>query len=622
NFAKVYINDKYIGLYSNVETVNKKFCSDHFGTSDHVFVKGNPDKPGNNSTSNLVFNTYDSTKYYIYYGMENGFGWYKLIALMDTLKNNSIALPKIMDIDRAIWMHAYNSVFSNYDSYTGSFSQNYYLYEDDYGRFLPVIWDLNMSIGGFPGSLGGGGGTTLDKITFFNGETNVARPLIQQILKNPTYKKMYTAHVRTLCNEFVANKEYEIIAKRLQTKVDSLVKTDPNSLTTYAAFQTSLTAAITSGGGPGGTAPGISTLMNARLAYFKTVPEFNAIPPVISNINTVTKNPKVGDTVWINARITNVTNAYLAYRENKYSLFEKPVMADDGLHNDQKAGDGIYGSYVIANTKNTQYYIYAENINAGVFSPERAEYEYHVLEATESFADIKKGEVVVNEFMTSNKTTVIDVSDGKYEDWLELYNNTDKNLILDGIFLTDNFAKPTKWEFPKGVQIKAKDRIVLWLDEDSSDSTGLHTNFKLSSTSEEIMLSRADGLVIDSLRFGAIPTDNSFERCPDGTGSFKIASASTYNKVNCKVVNSTANLNSESIHIYPNPVSGILNIESDNLGISEVEIFDLSGRSLFKLVNFTLNKLTLNTHFLISGIYFIKVKTFSNSIIFHKLSVD
>jgi len=149
NFSKLYINDKYIGLYTNVEAVNKKFCSDHFGSSDHVFVKGNPDKPGNNSTSNLVFNGYDSSKYYIYYGMENVIGWYKLIALMDTLKNNASAIPKILDVDRALWMHAFNSVFSNYDSYTGSFSQNYYLYEDDFGRFLPVIWDLNMSIGDF-----------------------------------------------------------------------------------------------------------------------------------------------------------------------------------------------------------------------------------------------------------------------------------------------------------------------------------------------------------------------------------------------------------------------------------------------------------------------------------------
>lgn len=183
--------------------------------------------------------------------MENGVGWSKLIALMDTLKNNATAIPKILDVDRTIWMHAFNSVFSNYDSYTGSFSQNYYLYEDDFGRFLPVIWDLNMSIGGFPGSVGGGGATTVDKITFFNGESTTNRPLLQKLLQNPIYKRMYTAHVRTFCKEFIANKAYENMAIQLQSKVDSLVKTDPNSLTTYASFKTSLTAAISSGGGFG-----------------------------------------------------------------------------------------------------------------------------------------------------------------------------------------------------------------------------------------------------------------------------------------------------------------------------------------------------------------------------------
>lgn len=85
-----------MGLYTNVETVNKKFCSEHFGSSDHVFVKGNPDRPGNNSTSNLKFNTYDSSKYLIYYGMENTVGWYKLIALMDSLRIKTSNIPKLL----------------------------------------------------------------------------------------------------------------------------------------------------------------------------------------------------------------------------------------------------------------------------------------------------------------------------------------------------------------------------------------------------------------------------------------------------------------------------------------------------------------------------------------------
>jgi hypothetical protein len=35
---------------------------------------------------------------------------------------------------------------------------------------------------------------------------------------------------------------------------------------------------------------------------------------------------------------------------------------------------------------------------------------FYTLEANEAFADINKGDVVVNEFMTSNKTTIIDLA--------------------------------------------------------------------------------------------------------------------------------------------------------------------------------------------------------------------
>jgi spore coat protein CotH len=38
-----------------------------------------------------------------------------------------------------LWMLAFNNVFVNLDSYTGGFSQNYYLYKDENRRFNPVV---------------------------------------------------------------------------------------------------------------------------------------------------------------------------------------------------------------------------------------------------------------------------------------------------------------------------------------------------------------------------------------------------------------------------------------------------------------------------------------------------
>lgn len=598
NFAKLTINGKYIGLYTNVEAVNKKFCSDHFGSSDHVFVKGNPDRPGNNSTSNLKFISYDSTRYYTYYGMENGYGWYKLIALIDTLRSKPAAIPKMIDIDRSLWMHAYNNVLSNYDSYTGSFSQNYYLYEDDYGRFLPVIWDLNMSFGGFPGS-----GGSVDKISILYQSTNLDRPLISSLLSNATYKRMYLAHLKTIVEENFANGTYETRAKYLQSIVDTLVKSDPNSLTTYAAFQTSLTAALSSGGGPGGSAPGIVTLMKARMAYYNTTAEFNAVQPVIGNYNLEKNNKFVGDTVWLQVPLSNQNNAFIGYRKNKYAPFEYRALYDDGKHHDGLAGDSIYGSFIVAETRKTQFYVYAENNNAGLFSPRRAEYEYHILEVEEKTSDIQKGDVVLNEFMSSNQNTVIDSTDDKYEDWLELYNNTSLAFDLGHLFLTDDATNIEKFEFPEGTIIPAKGRLIVWLDEDSKTPSGVHANFKLSASGERLIFSRQDGLILDSITFGAIPTDQSMERCPDGTGTFKITTKPTFNKVNCGLVKTESPESEVNVYLAPNPAHAFISLFGlEQEGPIQLNVYDPFGRLLLQTSKRSLEISDWNP-----GFYFITV---------------
>ena len=49
-------------------------------------------------------------------------------------------------------------------------------------------------------------------------------------------------------------------------------------------------------------------------------------------------------------------------------------MFDDGKHNDEAAGDGIFG--VVIDVKSIQYYIMAENEEAVGLMPERAGFEF------------------------------------------------------------------------------------------------------------------------------------------------------------------------------------------------------------------------------------------------------
>ena len=150
NFANVYVNDTLLGLYSNVEAVNNEFLEKHFTTADNVLVKGNPetvDLFGENSNLSQTPGM-DSLAYTLLYSMQSDYGWTALYNFIDTLNNHEADIDKVLNVDQALWLHALNYTLINFDSYVG-YAQNYYLYQDKAGRFNPIIWDLNMSLGSF-----------------------------------------------------------------------------------------------------------------------------------------------------------------------------------------------------------------------------------------------------------------------------------------------------------------------------------------------------------------------------------------------------------------------------------------------------------------------------------------
>ena len=132
NFVNLYINDTLWGLYSNVEAVNKDFLSNHYDSRNNSLFKCNPNSLnlfGENSNLSLSHGN-DSSDYEDFYTLKSDFGWEKLFNLMDTLNNHPNFINQILNVDRTLWMHAFNYSIINIDSYIG-YAQNYYLYEDN-----------------------------------------------------------------------------------------------------------------------------------------------------------------------------------------------------------------------------------------------------------------------------------------------------------------------------------------------------------------------------------------------------------------------------------------------------------------------------------------------------------
>lgn len=68
--------------------------------------------------------------------------------------------------------------------------------------------------------------------------------------------------------------------------------------------------------------------------------------------------------------------------------------------------------------------------------------------------------VVINEFMSSNASTIAD-EDGDYEDWIELYNAGQDAVSLSGYGLSDNDDNPFKWVFPD-TTIQPGQHLLVW----------------------------------------------------------------------------------------------------------------------------------------------------------------
>jgi len=594
NYANIFVNDTLLGLYINVQAVNKDLLNDHFGNKYNPFFKCNPENlnvsPGGENANLSDAHGNDSLDYQPYYDLKSDYGWEALYNLIDTLNNYSDSVNKVLNVDRTLWMHALNYSLINFDSYIG-YGQNYYLYKDKTGQFNPLLWDLNMSFGSFSltdaSSIYFSGfditqAQNMDPLLHHTQISVSPRPLLRNLFLSERNRKMYLAHIRTIINENFANQNYSIRGQYFQNLIDVSVQNDTNKFYSYTDFTTNLNnqvALVTA------DCPGITQLMDARTTYLSSYTGFSG-EPIITNIVTIPQNFVVGDDVWITANITDATEAILGYRFGANMAFKTTTMFDDGNHNDGMVNDGVFGGVISNSANRVDYYLYADNDSAGVFSPVRAAYEFYSIQS-----QLNVGDVVINEIMSNNISTISDAS-GKFEDWIEIYNSTSSPVSTAGLFLTDTLGLLQKWELPD-YTIPANGYAIIWADEDGGQGD-MHANFKLSNLGEHLILTNADSLVIDSITYLIQADDIAFARSPNGSGPF-IMQAPTF-KSNNDFIN-TITEKQEIIKVYPNPFSDVIKWNS----LENVEVRDVLG----KLMHTSENTNYIATSTWETGIYFL-----------------
>lgn len=121
--------------------------------------------------------------------------------------------------------------------------------------------------------------------------------------------------------------------------------------------------------------------------------------------------------------------------------------------------------------------------------------------------------IKISELSTNNKQ-LLSNENGAYESWVEIVNYGDKPIDINGLYISDDFNKPSKWQIDNRgnaelTTIDPQSYLLLWADGNSNNSP-LHLGFILNEDSRELIISNDSLSVIDKVSFDAIPEDKSF----------------------------------------------------------------------------------------------------------------
>ena len=143
--------------------------------------------------------------------------------------------------------------------------------------------------------------------------------------------------------------------------------------------------------------------------------------------------------------------------------------------------------------------------------------------------------VRINEISGSNSSLINEYF--KKNDWIELYNTTDKAVDVEGMYLTDNLDKPTKYQITKGTTkantvIPAHGYLIIWCDKLETTDQALHASFKIDGEGGVLQLMAADKSWKDEIYYGTHDANQTVGRYPDGSADVYMLTTQTIAKAN------------------------------------------------------------------------------------------
>lgn len=140
--------------------------------------------------------------------------------------------------------------------------------------------------------------------------------------------------------------------------------------------------------------------------------------------------------------------------------------------------------------------------------------------------------VCINEVSAANNIYVNEYF--KRNDWVELYNTTDADIDVEGMYLSDKPDNPKKYQIVGGEAstiIPAHGYLIVWCDK-LEPLSQLHAAFKLDTDGGDVILTAEDESWSNRLTYAAMKADETAGRYPDGTTNVFTMNVPTIAKTN------------------------------------------------------------------------------------------
>ncbi len=286
NLVEVVVNGESWGIFCSVEQFNTDFLQERFGNRDGARwkVKGRP-----GGDSGLSFKGEDLAPYkqrYQIRSKDREEDWVALRELCRVLDKTPLEeleakLKPMLDIEGVLWFLALDVVLSNSDGYWTRAS-DYSIWRDGKGVFHIIPHDMNeafssgggggprggpaggptggpqgrpreegttarptgdaaggegsgrRSPGGFGPGGGPGGGPTLDPLVALE---DTGKPLRSRLLKVPTLREKYLAHVKELATSALEPEAFAARIAELRKLIENRIAVETRGLSDLAGFQ-------------------------------------------------------------------------------------------------------------------------------------------------------------------------------------------------------------------------------------------------------------------------------------------------------------------------------------------------------------------------------------------------